>query len=135
MAERHKPFLVTIAIGVLTLLSLSDLYAQTWEVPKEVDNVTNPLPLTEEVFTIGAKIYLKKCGACHGEKGDGDGPDGKDLVIDPPALHGSDIQKQTDGALFWKIKVGRRPMPKYGSRLTDEEIWSLVHYMRGLNGK
>jgi len=36
----------------------------------------------------------------------------------------------TDGELFWKISEGRRPMPEFKKRLTEEQRWQLVNYVR-----
>jgi mono/diheme cytochrome c family protein len=51
----------------------------------------------------------------------------------PPADHTSAlIQKQSDGALYWMINTGNKPMPAYKGALTDQQIWQLVCYIRTL---
>jgi mono/diheme cytochrome c family protein len=44
----------------------------------------------------------------------------------------ADFHTQTDGELFYKTKVGRADMPSFAKKLSDEEIWLTVHYMRSL---
>ena len=41
----------------------------------------------------------------------------------------------TDGELFWKISHGRRPMPAFHDKLTEQERWQLVDYIRVLARK
>ena len=42
------------------------------------------------------------------------------------------LDRPDGGELFWKTKTGRAEMPAYKGKLTDEEIWSVVNYMRKL---
>jgi hypothetical protein len=46
-------------------------------------------------------------------------------------LAAAPIQKQTDGALFYKVTEGRDDMPSFKKKIEDQEdIWKLVNYMR-----
>lgn len=47
-------------------------------------------------------------------------------------MTGPELWHQTDGELFWKITIGRRPMPANRKLLTEEERWHLVNYTRML---
>ena len=38
----------------------------------------------------------------------------------------------TDGELFEVISVGKGTMPAYGARLSPEDRWAIVHYVRAL---
>ncbi|MGA9592058.1 MAG: cytochrome c, partial [Candidatus Acidiferrales bacterium] len=40
------------------------------------------------------------------------------------------MAKLTDGDLFWRMSVGRRPMPAFKGRLSEQERWELVDYIR-----
>ena len=42
------------------------------------------------------------------------------------------IREETDGELFWKITVGKKPMPNYGSRLSPTDRWNVINYLRSL---
>jgi mono/diheme cytochrome c family protein len=37
-----------------------------------------------------------------------------------------------DGELFYKISEGHRPMPAFRKRLTEEQRWQLVLFLRSL---
>ena len=81
---------------------------------------------------MGKGVYGRECLSCHGKTGKGDGPEAKDLEKELPNLRVPEMWNQTDGALFWKTTIGRRPMPGYRKLLTDEERWHVVNYMRTL---
>ena len=36
----------------------------------------------------------------------------------------------SDGELFYKISKGRNPMPSFESKLTEQERWGMVLYIR-----
>jgi len=40
------------------------------------------------------------------------------------------MEEMTDGEIFYKISEGRRPMPSFKKRLTEEQRWQLVNYVR-----
>ena len=42
----------------------------------------------------------------------------------------AEFQNQTDGEHFYKTKTGRGDMPKYEGKLSDDDIWNIVNYMR-----
>ena len=103
-----------------------------WAAPAAEARKKNPVAVTESSLTAGQKIYLRRCVACHGKTGNGDGPDAADLGIHPAKLSDPAIVAETDGALFWKITVGKKPMPNYGSRLSPTDRWNVINYLRTL---
>lgn len=40
---------------------------------------------------------------------------------------------QSDGALYWKLREGKGIMPGFKSKLSDEQQWQLVEYIRDLS--
>src|SRR5438552_1304840 len=52
---------------------------EKWTAPAAEARKKNPVAVTESSLTAGQKIYLKRCVACHGKTGNGDGPDATDL--------------------------------------------------------
>jgi mono/diheme cytochrome c family protein len=40
------------------------------------------------------------------------------------------MAEMTDGEIFWKMGEGKLPMPAFKKRLTDEQRWQLVNYLR-----
>ncbi len=81
----------------------------------------------------GRKIYLARCAACHGETGDGNGHDAIEFGLHPAKLSDPKLRQEADGALYWKITTGKRPMPDYGSRLSATDRWNLINYLRTLS--
>ena len=113
----------------------SKAQTKTWAAPKEFDNVKNPLAGNVEILKDAKVIYTTNCGPCHGSKGKGDGVAAASLSK-KPADHSSDyVQKQTDGALYWMITTGRKPMPSFKTALSDNKRWELVNYIRTLANK
>ena len=104
----------------------------SWTAPEQVATLPNQAPATKEAIEHGKALYLDRCVDCHGKKGRGDGPGAADLEVRPPDFSKPHVRAQTDAALFWKLTEGRRPMPGYGSKLSEEQRWQLVAYLRSL---
>ena len=100
-----------------------------WKAPDRAARRKNPTSPGDESLRKGKQIYLKECQDCHGPSGKGDGPAARDMD-EIPDLALSRIQKQTDGELFYKISVGRKPMPGAEKTLTEEQRWHVVNYTR-----
>jgi mono/diheme cytochrome c family protein len=105
---------------------------EKWTAPAAEARKKNPVAVSESSLAAGQKIYVKRCVACHGKTGNGDGPDAADLGIHPAKLSDPLIREETDGELFWKITVGKKPMPNYGSRLSPTDRWNVINYLRSL---
>lgn len=93
----------------------------------------NPIPAGPESIQAGQALYAQNCLPCHGEQGRGDGPAG--LALNPrPA----DLTEHTvpglhpDWQLFEWITNGTpgSAMPAFGDRLSEEERWHLVNFIR-----
>ena len=91
----------------------------------------NPIAPSVAALENGRRTYLDKCAECHGETGKGDGPKGAMYSTPPASL--TDRKRMvgvTDGEIFYQITEGRRPMPSFKKRLTEEERWELVLFVR-----
>ena len=131
---RHAKLLIflTAFLGSTLLVVSEEPPASKWTAPAAEARKKNPVAVSESSLAAGQKIYLKRCLACHGKTGNGDGPDAADLGIHPAKLSDPAIVTETDGALFWKITVGKKPMPNYGSRLSPTDRWNVINYLRTL---
>jgi mono/diheme cytochrome c family protein len=130
---RIVAFLTTIlGSAVINVSGEQPGSAQKWTAPAAEARKKNPVSLSESSLAAGQKIYVKRCVACHGKTGNGDGPDAADLGIHPAKLSDPLIREETDGELFWKITVGKKPMPNYGSRLSPTDRWNVINYLRSL---
>ena len=96
------------------------------------DGIRNPLTADQESIVAGQAIYQKECLPCHGNMGKGNGPPAIFLEPRSAGLSMPMMREHSDGALFWKITKGRRPMPSFEKRLTGKERWQVVNYIRTL---
>jgi PQQ-dependent dehydrogenase (methanol/ethanol family) len=100
-------------------LSVGSLVAQ------QSDTTRNPLAGNSDAVAAGRRVYDQTCQTCHGPEGQGDrGP----ALNRAEFAHGNE-----DGDLFHSIRSGvpGTQMPAF-SRLSDEQTWQLVSYVRSL---
>ncbi len=128
-------------LGVVTLATftylgggaaVADSLSGKWLSPAPSAARKNPIAPTQDSIAAGLKIYSKTCMLCHGKSGDADGPAVIELNIHPARLSDPQLNTEPDGALFWKITTGKKPMPAYGKRLSETDRWNLVNYIRTL---
>lgn len=126
--------ILTVLLGpaLITVSGEQPGSTEKWIAPPAEARKRNPIAVTESSLAAGQKIYVKRCVACHGKTGNGDGPDAADLGIHPAKLSDPLIREETDGELFWKITVGKKPMPNYGSRVSPTDRWNVINYLRSL---
>ncbi len=75
----------------------------------------------------GAATYKAKCAMCHGPDGSKENP-----AMGIKALSGPEVQKQTDAQLIETTSKGKGKMPAYAGKLSDDEIKSVVAFIRTL---
>ena len=128
--------LVLIAVFVLAgALGAQQTPAPENKVPAEDAQKANPVKPTSESLAKGKKFYVIDCAMCHGEKGDGKGDMASDIknVTD---FTNPDVQKNaTDGEWFYIIRNGKGEMPPEGPRAKNDDVWSLVNYIRAFAKK
>jgi mono/diheme cytochrome c family protein len=127
---------VIAAIAMLVADSLAQApvqtSAKTWIAPASASRKKNPNPTDEKTIATGKQIFTVNCVACHGAKGDGDGPAAAALDRHPGVLSDPKMWNESDGALFWKVTEGNTPMPSFRDVLTPEQRWQLISYVRTL---
>ncbi len=102
-----------------------------WKVPDADKNKVNPIKGDAASLATGKTLYNTHCKSCHGTKGKGDGPKAAQLDTESGDFSKASFQAQTDGALFYKTKVGRKDMPSYKTKIPDaNDMWAVVNYMR-----
>jgi mono/diheme cytochrome c family protein len=95
----------------------------------------NPLPDNADTFADGKEAFSHYCVACHGNDGQNTGVPFVDHISPPiPSLASPEVQRYTDGQLKWILDNGIWPSGMPGSRgtLSDDELWSIVVYLRHL---
>ena len=95
----------------------------------------NPMPFTQENLAAGKEAYGHYCVVCHGLDGQSTGVPFANQMSPPlPSLASPEVQSYTDGQLKWIIDNGISPsgMPASKGTLSDDEIWSIVIFLRHL---
>ncbi|EMI15555.1 secreted protein [Rhodopirellula maiorica SM1] len=102
--------------------------SMAWRIPEK-----SAVPDSDDAVSHGLTHYASMCVRCHG--GPGVEPEKFAFGLNPPApaleKHLDDF---SDEELFWIIKHGIRMtgMPSFGKDHSEEEIWSMVAFLRTL---
>jgi mono/diheme cytochrome c family protein len=111
----------------------------------EAAKLKNPVAPTAESIAAGKKAYDVNCAGCHGNLAQG--ADKAGIVISviedqggkqPPDLTDDKSDNgSTDGEIYTVIKKGIAPtmMAPWDGRIPDNDIWSIVNYVRSLSAK
>ncbi len=90
-----------------------------------------PLTLTREVVESGQKSYDIYCATCHGVLGDGASQVARNMGLRvPPSL--LELPEYPNGYYFVVISEGYGLMPAYSEKLSPEQRWAVVAYVRAL---
>ena len=83
----------------------------------------------------GQSVYQQQCLRCHGAELDGNGPDSRDLIVQPANLRSIISRSKTDWELLVAISNGVLFSPMHGFRdkLTDEQILDVLSYIRAVS--
>ncbi len=110
----------------------------TGKAPEPLYSQVNPLQASRSNRNAGRELYAEAlapaCSDCHGDKGAGNGPLSDQFEPQPRNFTCAEtIEGIPDGQLYWIIRNGSpgTAMPAYDF-LSDDEIWQLVLYLRGL---
>jgi hypothetical protein len=90
-----------------------------------------PFTVTVEVMARGQERYDIFCTPCHGLLGDGQGVTAA-YGMDAPSLQTQAMRDESAGFYFETITDGTRVMPSYATRITPEDRWAIVAYIRAL---
>ncbi len=83
----------------------------------------------------GQGLFGIACASCHGKDGRSPTNIGKSMYPRVLDLGAPEVQKLSDGEIFWVIKNGIRlsGMPGFGKILSDQEISQATCYVRSLS--
>ena len=131
----------TLFVLLLALIFLAIAYTyfqenKPWVIPEEAKARANPLQPSEAALKSAKPLYGENCANCHGDGGKGDGSEA--LRYDPKPADFTDARHMntvTDGALFYQISQGRKPMPAFKKRMTEDQRWQLVLLIRSFAQK
>ena len=127
----RRALIIVLGLGpmlVAGLLAAQNIDYQpdpSWQAPAPAAARPNPQAGSPELAAGGRKLFLRICARCHGAEGGG--------LKNAADLQLPVVQRQTDGALFWKITNGnqRRGMPSF-SGVPEMQRWQIVLYLRTL---
>ncbi len=101
--------------------------------------IDNPYPISSKGLAVGKKLYEINCGICHGEKADGAGylarEDGGKYPVLPANFLLDTFYRSTNGRFYHAIMFGKNMMASYADKLSYEERWQVIHYIRSLQAK
>lgn len=123
--------LVRVPAGLLGLIGVFVIFQSP--IPEQGEGLVNPIPPNAESLATGEALYVENCLPCHGATGAGDGPVGR--TLNPPP---ADLVQHTipgvhpDSRLWTWITFGLEDsvMPSFEQKLSDDERWHIVNYIR-----
>ncbi|MFZ0213216.1 MAG: cytochrome c [Candidatus Acidiferrales bacterium] len=101
--------------------------------PPKARELKNPVPSNPATLATAREIYTQNCEKCHGVNGDGKRPPGSMYSYNTQPTNFTNaklMDAMSDGEIYWKMSEGRKPMPSFRKRLTDEQRWELVDLLR-----
>ncbi len=125
-------FLFILGVISFGFLAFAQLEQDEWVVPAKYEKMTNPEEASKDNLAIGKSLYSKHCKSCHGKEGYGDGSKADEVEGELGDFSTSEFQAQSDGAVFYKSYIGRNDMPNYEKKMSEEDAWLVVHYVRTL---
>lgn len=104
--------------------------------PAEVRADERVVPAAAEVT--GAELFAQNCVACHGAKGDGDGPAAAGLNPKPRKLSSKDVMTKISNQQITQVikgggqASGKSPLMPAFAHFSDTQVKSLVGHIRAL---
>jgi mono/diheme cytochrome c family protein len=134
-STRNAAILLVILFAAAAYFAYTAFSNNIWAIPLEAKAMQNPIH--EDPMIVGKQImpvFLDKCAECHGETGQGNGPQSKNYEPRPSILTDTPhLNTVTDGELFYTISEGHKPMPSYKKKLTEDQRWQLVLLIRAFS--
>jgi len=134
MRRRSTVLIPALALACVTLRPV----AQNLGGSPEAQKLKNPVAASPASIKAGQQLFQKNCRFCHGADAKGDGP------MAPEGTHPANLtddrwdRGSSDGEIYAVIRDGAGPkfdMKGYKSKMTEQEIWNIVNYLRSLQAK
>lgn len=134
---------VAYSNSVVTLKTPTVLRIQHPTMPARYERLRNPFRNVDaetraKYVEEGRILYQINCRACHGTKGDGDGPMARGFRLKPANFRDpGTIATVVEAYTFWRIREGGPGLPREASpwdsampawkdELSDEQIWKVI---------
>jgi len=92
---------------------------------------TLSLHVTQAQLDSAREIFAQQCQSCHGEQGQGDGPQAANLAVPDWSVQ-ERLAQLSEEELFQVITTGAGSMPAYREAFSDEQRLALAAYVRSL---
>ena len=116
-------------MGKISVCGIAVVFGLVW-------SLTLMVPQSMAGDTVhGKKVYDTNCSACHGVKGDGQGPAASTLNPRPTNFTSAEAMKDINDARLKKSTKEGRPgtaMVAWGGILSDKDIEDVMAYVRSL---
>ena len=132
---RHVPMVVFVLFAVFLTTAAGVGGVGAIEPVKGLALQDSPVPRTEESVAAGRIIYARFCRSCHGVEGKGDGGGAPPDAVVSNLVDDQWDNGETDAEIFKTIREGVPPdlfMEPWEGRISDEDIWNVVNYLRDL---
>ena len=126
------PGSVAMAMGDLAKTSGGRRGRQELAERDAADRAQATPPLTRALLLRGQERYDIYCAPCHSPVGDGDGMIVRRGFPPPPSYHQARLRDAPDRHFFDVITQGYGVMLPYADRVTPQDRWAIVAYIRAL---
>jgi mono/diheme cytochrome c family protein len=91
-----------------------------------------PIEVTSELMARGRDRYQIFCTPCHGALGDGNGITRQYGMVATASYHDDRVREMSEGEIYNTITNGKKTMGRYGDKMSVEDRWAVVAYLRAL---
>lgn len=88
--------------------------------------------VNRELIERGQGRYQIYCAPCHGVLGDGNGITKSYGMLTTPTYHDDRLRGMAEGEIFNTITHGKNTMLPYADKLSPDDRWAVVAYVRAL---
>ena len=137
MRRVSTPLIPVLALACVTLFIVSPV-AQNPGGSPEAQKLKNPIASSPASIKAGQALFQKNCRFCHGADAKGDGPMAPEGTHPPNLTDDKWDRGSSDGEIFVVIRDGAGPkfdMKGYKSKMSEQDMWNIVNYLRSLQAK
>jgi mono/diheme cytochrome c family protein len=91
-----------------------------------------PIPVTAELVARGQNRFAIYCQPCHGALGDGNGITKAYGMLTTATYQDDRLRQMAVGEIFNTITHGKNTMMSYADKLSPDERWAVIAYVRAL---
>ena len=134
--KRHLLIAVSLLVGGFVVVAVAQDHPAQAHRHAEGQALGNPFEATPDSIATGRQWYVFMCRECHGNAGRGDGDMAHAGGV--PSDFTDDVWQhgKSDGEIFLVIQNGvSADMQPYKDRVSADDIWHLVNYLKSFGPK